>query len=449
MTRLPNETDHEYKARVLDTKSASFCAAKWYNATIWLGSGMTTSCHHPLPHKVPVEAVLANPKALHNTEQKKDDRRQMQCGQRPGGCNYCWTVEDLGQNNISDRVYKTIIYTDESVDLAFNTPPNDDVDLQTLEISFDRTCNFACSYCNPAFSSSWVKDIKENGPYEGLESDGRNHFTHAHDSSQLYGYGEKNPYVDAFFKWWESDLHKTLQELRVTGGEPLTSPETWKLLDWFRENNTDMRFALNSNLGVKGSSISRLIETTWSLKHFHLYTSCESVGAKAEYIRDGLVWKDWKANVEEILDTAKIEGFHMMCTINALCLDGLIEFLDQLLDWKKEYGRDYPTFTLNILRFPSFQSAAILPIQIRATYALELRAWLANAKKTGLLHEMEINQTQRLIDFLQEVQYPHTDSDGLNTMRNDFRKFYQQYDERRGKDFCKTFPILKEFYLGR
>ena len=49
------EKDLEYKARVLDTKSNSFCGAKWYNATIWLGSGMTTSCHHPLPHKIDVE----------------------------------------------------------------------------------------------------------------------------------------------------------------------------------------------------------------------------------------------------------------------------------------------------------------------------------------------------------------------------------------------------------
>ncbi len=58
---------------------------------------------------------------------------------------------------------------------------------------------------------------KNNGAYEGLQSDGRNHFTHAHDSSQQYGYQEFNPYVDAFWRWWESDLHRTLKELRVTG----------------------------------------------------------------------------------------------------------------------------------------------------------------------------------------------------------------------------------------
>ena len=49
--------DLDYKKQILDTKSASFCGAKWYNATIWLGSGMTTSCHHPLPHKINLEEI--------------------------------------------------------------------------------------------------------------------------------------------------------------------------------------------------------------------------------------------------------------------------------------------------------------------------------------------------------------------------------------------------------
>ena len=143
MPRLINETDHQYKARVIDPKSASFCAAKWYNATIWLGSGMTTSCHHPLPHKIDIEAVKKNYKLLHNTPEKKEQRRQMQCGERPAGCEYCWKIEDIGRDSISDRVYKTVLYSDDDLQTAYDTPHTEDVNLQTLEISFDRTCNFA------------------------------------------------------------------------------------------------------------------------------------------------------------------------------------------------------------------------------------------------------------------------------------------------------------------
>ena len=46
--------DIDFKKQILDNISPSFCGAKWYNATIWLGSGMTTSCHHPPAHKVDI-----------------------------------------------------------------------------------------------------------------------------------------------------------------------------------------------------------------------------------------------------------------------------------------------------------------------------------------------------------------------------------------------------------
>jgi hypothetical protein len=29
---------------------------------------------------------------------------------------------------------------------------------------------------------------------------------------------------------------------------------------------------------------------------------------------------------------------------------------------------------------------------------------------------------------------------------NDFRQFYIQYDQRRGKNFVNTFPALKDWY---
>ena len=102
--------DLEFKHDVLDTKSASFCAAKWFNATIWLGSGMTTSCHHPPAHKIDAEEIKTNPRAIHNTVEKKLDRIAMQNGTRPKGCEYCWKIEDMGRDAISDRLYKSKIY---------------------------------------------------------------------------------------------------------------------------------------------------------------------------------------------------------------------------------------------------------------------------------------------------------------------------------------------------
>jgi len=441
--------DLEFKKQQLDTKSSSFCAAKWYNATIWLGSGQTTSCHHPLPHQIDLEEIKTNPKAIHNTRQKKLEREMMQVGERPKGCEYCWKAEDIGPTVVSDRIYKSKIYTNDALDQAFQTPCQKDVDLKTLEISFDRTCNFACSYCNPAFSTTWVKDIKNNGPYENLKSDGRNHFTHPHDASQKYGYQEYNPYIEAFWKWWESDLHKTLQELRVTGGEPMMSADMWKLLDWFKDNHgkSETRLAINSNLCPKDALMDRLIKASHHIKNFEVYTSAEAMFSQSEYIRDGMNFKQWHNNMIRLIEEGNLTGLHVMCTINALCLDSLPQFIDMLVNMKRKYGRDYPNFTLNILRFPSFQSAVVLPKDIK-----QKAIGLLNEKATlykDELHEHEYNQMNRLINYLESVDSPHAGADTLERLQQDFKNFYSQYDKRRGKTFEKTFsPEMVEWYVG-
>lgn len=439
--------DLEFRQQVLDTKSASFCAAKWYNATIWLGSGMTTSCHHPPAHKVDADVVSFTPSALHNTEQKKQDRAMMQRGERPAGCEYCWKIEDMGRDAISDRVYKSKIYPIEALNEAYETPSVQNVNLKTLEIAFDRTCQFACSYCNPAFSSTWVKDIRNNGSYTNLISDGRNHFTHTHDSSQLYRFGETNPYVEAFFRWWETDLHKTLQELRITGGEPLMSGETWKLLDWFKTNKgrSQTKLAINSNLGMELDVVERAIDACEGID-LDIYTSNESLYNHATYIRDGLIWSQWEHNMQQIIKSKRVRGLHVMCTINALCLESLPEFLDLLMEWKNEYGRDFPNFTLNILRFPSFQSPLILPDAIRMNHKARLEAWLRRWENNIMLQEHERNHMQRLIDYLDIVKTPHSDAFDMPKLHNDFKQFFTQYDERRGKNFTETFPGLAEWY---
>ena len=438
--------DLEFKQQVLDNKSASFCAAKWYNATIWLGSGMTTSCHHPPAHKINDVLLANNPGAIHNTDQKKEDRRKMQAGERPSGCEYCWKIEDMGRDSISDRVYKSKIYPLEALNEAYAKPHQEDVNLRTLEIAFDRTCQFACSYCNPAFSSTWVKDIQRNGAYESLVSDGRGHFTHGHDTAQLYKFGEVNPYSEAFFAWWETDLHKTLQELRITGGEPLMSGETWKLLDWFKNNRgrSTTRLAINSNLGA-GVDVDRLLDSVEGLT-VDIYTSQESVYNQAEYIRDGLDYTAWIANVQKLLDNDRIRAVHCMATINALCLDSLPGLLYQLLEFKQMYGRERVSFTLNILRFPSFQSPLVLPDDLRTHYKDRLQDFLDRNQDNPYMHEHELNHLQRLIDYLDIVKTPHSDTFDMPSLHNDFKQFHIQYDQRRNKNFTETFPALADWY---
>ena len=440
MPSKKNESLQQYKERVMDPKGKSFCGAKWYNATTWLGSGTTASCHHPPAHKIPLEEVEENYTAIHNTKHKKEMRRMMQNGERPAECEYCWKMEDMKKDAVSDRTFKSIIYTDKELQEAYEADANSNTNLKTFEIAFDRTCNLACSYCNASFSTTWAKDIKKNGEYTNLVSDGAGAFKQDGSWTQPYKNDEDNPYIQAFWKWWDNGLADSLDELRITGGEPLMSANTWKLFDWFNSQETNMRFAINSNLIAKDSIIDKLIEKTKGIRRFDIYTSCEAVGDQAEYIRDGLDYDMWLKNTTRILDETNA-NLSIMMTINSLCLFSITEFLDQVYKLKQHTMSSSPTVSLNLLRFPSFQSPLALPNHIKDYCHNKLSIWYEANKNKEFWNEHERASIERLIDYLVTVDAPHRRTSNPVTLWRDFKTFYAQYDIRRHRSL-DVFPKI-------
>ena len=326
----------------------------------------------------------------------------------------------------------------------------EDVDLKTLEIAFDANCNFGCSYCNASFSTTWQKDIKMFGPYQNLVSDGAAAFQH--DGSHAMPYGRKNtdnPYVEAFWKWWEAELQFSLRELRVTGGEPSMSPDFWKLMDWWKAHpECEVPFAVNSNLGQKKELLDALIESTHSFKDFSIYTSNEAVGLQSEYIRYGLVWDTWLKNIYRVNQEGNIKSVNVMMTINSLCLFSITEFMDEMLKLKKKFGPNAAVMSFNILRFPSFQSIVTLPNDIRQERATHIEKWLEanwDGGSNGFM-DFERDGLLRLIDYIKKVDTGHEFTSSLESRERDFKSFYQQYDKRRKKDFLQDFPMLQEWW---
>ena len=441
----------EFKRNVLDSVSPSFCAAKWYNASIHLGHGYTHSCHLPLPHEINKEELESNPSAIHNTEHKKKQRKMMLEGERPPECEYCWKIEDIKRDNISDRVFKSRIYKIEDINKLPQQPWDANVNLKTLELSFDRICNFACSYCNAGYSTTWANDLKNFGPYQYFKTEGGGQYQHNGKEFEPYGkFNIGNPYVEAFFRWWP-ELSKELQELRFTGGEAVMSNNFWRLMDIVKTQDLGhMALAVNSNLGMKRSLLDKLVELTNSVnvKIFDLYTSNESYGAHAEYIRDGLVYEQWRKNLVHFIENAKFRSVTIMMTINSLCLFSITEFMDDMLKLKRKYGHNRPHIDLNILRWPSFMSPVNLPDHLKIYCHEKLSAWYEKNKNNSLLVDFERAQIERLLDYIEVVEQAHrrasTDDEKL---WHDFKSFYSQYDARRGKDFTTTWPkILVDWY---
>ena len=446
---------YQWRKENLDTISPSFCAAKWYNTSIHLGSGETMSCHLPLPHMIEAsdEELRWNPSLIHNTNHKKKMRKLMLDGHRPHECDYCWKVEDIGRENVSDRVFKSMIYSIDDIKKIPTKAHTEDVIPKTMEISFDRICQFSCSYCNAGYSTEWAKEMKTHGAYQNLKSDGRGAYEHDGSWADPYGkFNQGNPYVEAFFRWWPT-LRTELQEIRITGGEATMSHNFWRFMDMLAsESNPNLRIAVNSNLGMKPELLQKLVDYTHKIdvKEFDLYTSNESFGEHAGFIRQGLEYTQWRENLLYFIQNARHRAVTIMMTITSLSLFSITEFMDDMIELKNEYGNNKPMLDLNILRWPSFMSPLAFPDHLKDLTREKLKTWYESKKGQTLsakahhfpvLGMGESSQIERLIDYIEVVDLPHRRVSGDKSLLwHDFKSFYEQYARRNGKDFRKTFP---------
>lgn len=465
-------SDKSYPIKIIRAKeknaeiSSTFCLAKWKNVSMNLTAGFTHSCYHPPEHKIPLNEIEANYTALHNTSQKKEERRKMIIGERPDGCSYCWKIEDSPGNHVSDRQYRTADIMDEySHEEIINNPDpaNFDVIPSYVEVNFSNVCNFRCSYCSPHLSNSWQKEIEKYGPYPTIIP---------HNSIDYFKqigimpipHREENPYVDAFWKWWP-ELYPQLKYFRMTGGEPLLDVNTYKVLDYIVENpNPKLNLAITSNFCAdkklidKFNTTIRKIKDNNSLFHFMLFISCDAYGKKAEYIRNGMDFEYLKSNIHNyLLTNSENAGITFIMTINLMSITSLRQFIDEfIIDIQQKYvtNRQLIWFDTPILHSPAWQSVQLLPKRYREILRADIEYFKGkvivddiDAKNNAYvgIKDFQIQRLQRLLAWME--QGDNLSSEKLKRDRADFYRFFSEHDKRRKTNFLETFPEMEDFWV--
>ncbi len=436
---------------LVDDISPTFCLAKWHHTTIYLQTGETHSCYHPAPHAIPMHELADNPSALHNTEQKKHERKQMLDGKKPLGCQYCWKIEKLGKNYISDRqIRNASIYTESRLAEIKEHGWNFNVTPEYVEISFGNECQMSCVYCHPKASSAWVKEIEKHGPY--LSSSEHQQSIPANLKKEEY-----NPYVDAFWKWWPT-LAPNLNILRITGGEPLLHTSMWKLLDYIDQNpQPHLELNINSNLSVKPALVDRLIKkynllkNNEKIKWFELYTSLDTWGPKAEYIRTGLDLSVWEKNFDTVLTNAWVP-VSLMITVNLMSVSSFKSLLIKILEWRSTYNSKDTTkrqrirFDTPHLKEPNMFDIRILPKESYVHYLEDCLLFVEQNLEDGnnrKFSQIEYDKIKRIVDYLKSSDL--TDNI-VNRSRKNFYNWVSEHDRRYDKSFVTTFPEMQDFW---
>lgn len=430
---------HEVKD-FLDDTSESFCLAKWTQVSLHLQTGHGHSCHHPGTHKIGLEEIAKDPANLHNTLHKKAQRQMMLRGERPPECGYCWKLEDKGE--LSDRHWKSA--QDWSYDQKEKILHGNFRNPSYVEVSFDNTCNFKCAYCSPAISSSWMEEMKQFGNFPTQDYFNNLEIIEAQDKMPI-PQKDYNPYVEAFWKWWP-DLVKDLRVFRITGGEPLLSKNAWRVLDFLEENSyPELGFAINSNMCVDDKIIDKfldkIVKVRKNVKGINLFTSVDTYGIQAEYIRYGLDYKKFMANVEKYLSETDLSLTYMI-TVTNLSLPGSLSLFEEILRQKQKYGTHRVKVDTPYLRHPQFLTIDLLPPKYKKYWESVMELVTKNQSYDGGFAEFETAKMQRVLPIISCAP----DTSLVKMYKQDFAKYIDEYDRRRGTKFFATFPELLDFY---
>ncbi len=234
---------------------------------------------------------------------------------------------------------------------------------------------------------------------------------------------------------------------------------TWKLLDSIQEDPLPwLEININSNLGVKPALVDKMVDKVNraidgnGIKTFKLFTSIDTWGPRAEYIRTGLDLSIWERNLDAYL-TGTGQPISFMITFNILSVTTFKELLAKILEWRQTYNKYNRTDKPQMIRFdtpylkePLQYDMNILPKEQFMPYMEESLQFIKdNLDDTDLskFTTVEYEKFRRVVDYMRNTEYPE---DSLVEGRRDFYNWFNALDTRRNTNFIETFPEFGDFY---
>ena len=228
-------------------------------------------------------------------------RNQINQGERPSECRWCWELEDIGQKS---RRQSAIEF--------FNLDPQDTlVQLDSIDYNATWACNLACIMCGPGSSSTWATELE-------------------YDQIKLFEIGRRfqktNTFLDKF------DL-TTIKKIHFNGGEPMLNNEQTTLLEQLEEQNSLKNTFISYNTNGTLMPSNKVVKLWEKAKLVKLFFSIDGTGSSYEYIRHPANWNQVSKNIKDMRDQLPgnvLFGFNI-----AVGSYNLLELAD-ILKWFKE-----------------------------------------------------------------------------------------------------------------
>ncbi len=245
--------------------ASNFCAAPWRGLHVQVDGGISTCCAGGFKlgniNTDTIESALSS-------EQAKQIRESMKQGKLPEDyCKLCINAKKDGLYNEQDW------HNSLNEDFEIKNVNNEYQYPVIFDARWSNTCNSACVYCGPLFSSKWASTLSSHGQKPNKDNKDK---------------------IKTFFL----DRSDRLKTVAMVGGEPLLMKENSDLLDFIPPHvNIDIITNLSTDV-----TKSKVFEKLLQRQKVSWHISLENVGERYEYVRQGSQWKTLINNLKILGD---------------------------------------------------------------------------------------------------------------------------------------------------
>lgn len=266
--------------------------------------------------------------------------------------------------------------------------------LKHVDLRWTNSCNQACVYCMPEYSSKWAQEL-------GVKV-------------------KSNKEARDEVKKFVFENIENLENVYLAGGEPMLMKENFEFLKLLKEKNPECTVRVNTNLSTTQTGIFELL---CDFENVHWTVSIEAIEKEYEYIRHLGKWSDFTKNLD-VLTTLKHKiSFNMLHFIlNYKSIHDCVDFL-------QSKGFHDNSFIIGPVSGPSWLNIMNLPERMLDSIKQKLQEKL-NGNPQGYLK----NSYQNLLKYYTDTQW-----------QKNMKGFYYnigKMDQRRKLDSKNVFHDL-------
>lgn len=325
----------------------------------------------------------------------KSLREKFLRGEQDKRCRVCRKLEETGGKSIRQETFEKFSHINAGSEKS-SLPIY-------FDIRFSNQCNLRCRTCWHGNSSAWFAEAKALGRNMGASAVFQN--------------------IKDFNRFIEDAGEAVIQakEIYFAGGEPLTTPEHYLLLEYLIQNKaTNIKLRYNTNFSVLPKGKQNIIDYWSHFSDVEILASIDAFGELGEYIRKEMNWQKIIENREHIriIPHVKFSIAPTISVFNILHLPKLYRKCIELNLIEKE------GWYINILERPFYYNVKALPQSYKKKIEQEYISfykWLEENNIPG--------QIRRMFDECLE----YMKSEDKSIYWQDFLKETNTLDELRGE----------------